>query len=182
MQRTSNPQVVGSNPTGLNKGKIMNPKLKMLCDLYEKANGDINPDALMKVCFFNDVKDILRLCSNRQCVKFAYLCAKSVFHLIEDENLDEYPNKCLELVDKWLNNPDSVSKQELKTSTFNITNNIYCSPFTINAIVCAVYTIYCFPYTISAENADCFSVVASDNKQEQERKNLGFLVQVLKEG
>lgn len=37
----------------------MKEKLKMLCNLYDKANGDVDVDALLKVCFIRNLDAIV---------------------------------------------------------------------------------------------------------------------------
>lgn len=46
------------------------PKLKILCDLYDKSNGNIDIDLLLKVCFFNNLYDVLISLSTKQWNKY----------------------------------------------------------------------------------------------------------------
>jgi hypothetical protein len=53
----------------------------------------------------------LSLCTHRQCVEFALYCAKDAANTskLRDENI----NKCIDLIEKWLINPNTVTEKEL---------------------------------------------------------------------
>lgn len=164
--------------------KELHPKLKMLCNLYEKSNENIDINALLKVCFFNNLGEVLELCSLRQCVGFSYLCAKHTFNL-NDEKLKEKAEEYLNLIEKWLENPNSIFIQELKTaakfcSPYRYYNDInYISQTAFNNICAAICTIDNFYENFQS----CYYITDALTNQEQERyKNLGFLIKVIKDG
>lgn len=166
----------------------MNPKLKMLCDLYKRIDKNVDINSLLKVCFFNSLEDIIRLCSKKQCLKFSYLCAKSIFHLCDNDLYKEKAKNILRNAESLLLG-DRLNDKSIEYSMINSSINL--NPNDIN-----YYFIILFDelrYLLLNTTMDGVLDVnyylirhiekyrSSVDAEEQKYKNLGFLVQVVEE-
>jgi hypothetical protein len=59
----------------------------------------------------NKIHYYLSFCTHRQCVEFALYCAKDAVNT--SKLRDEKPRKCIDLIEKWLTNPNTVTEKEL---------------------------------------------------------------------
>ena len=80
-------------------------------------------------------RDITMKLSKRQCVEFALYCAKDVFHLVEDQD-KERAKCCINLVEKWLIDENSVTTKEIDKATNEA--SYYCN--VVYTIVNAIRT------------------------------------------
>lgn len=144
----------------------MNPKLKMLCELYDKINGDVNVDALLKICFLKNIREVLHLLSHRQLVKFYYLCAEDI-HIY-----NEYYR--LVLVNDWLNNKGNFIK--LWNTFHTLNSNDYYSI----CILSAIEEILKIKYDLlSSYRFDFYNYL--DENKDRNNKFLSFLIKAIKE-
>ena len=87
-------------------------KLYFLKSFYEQDPG-LDPHALLKLSFLSE-DEIKENLSHKQSATWTYKCASSVVHLIENKESKSKADECLNLVDKWLNDSTSVTKEQLR--------------------------------------------------------------------
>jgi len=176
-------------------------KIKLFKSTIDSLNDDHDIDAYLKhVCHVEDLKDLIKALNQHDRVLFAYRVAKSVCHFIEHvTEVFEKVNQCFDLLDKWLDNPDSVSKGEF----YNVTDIIYVAcdgnkklnATTFYAKRAAVYTVTSavstariattdnlFLYDVVANYADNvanYAIEANPDKNQQKLINLRILAGLL---
>jgi hypothetical protein len=65
----------------------------------------------------NKIHYYLSFCTHRQCVEFALYCAKDAVNT--SKLRDEKPKKCIDLIEKWLTNPNTVTEKELHDAAYH---------------------------------------------------------------
>lgn len=154
----------------------MDKKLKMLCNLYDRANGNIDADVLFKVCFLENLMEILEFISSYKRIKFMYLCAESVRHILL---LDNRRLECLNVIKKIIEGKRVTNYECSELSLFKYENR-----YSIDLLIreAEFYRTGNFVSSFYVNNfVDCCVLFISKNKEEQKRKNLNILIQVLKE-
>jgi hypothetical protein len=150
---------------------LVEEKIKLLKALYKENITDY--DILNKLSFLYEENDqnILDQLSRKQRVRFALRCVRSVQHLIKfDEELNQKTSVCLDLLDQWLSNPKSVSKQQLRDAGCDAHYIAYTAANTAFAAV-----------NYAAANTAYYVANTASNKQQQIKLNRSFLIETILE-
>lgn len=158
----------------------MDKRLKILCDLYDRSDENIDTETLLKICFFKNWYEILKSVSHLCCVKFLYLYSKSILHLFSDGADKDVLKNCLDYVRLWLESPNMIDN-EILTTCYNTAYSIYVySPknikgdiFVPKAICSSIISI------ITLKNNDYYPYNLLSEKTKFE--HLGILVNLIKE-
>lgn len=169
----------------------MNPKLKMMCELYDRSDGNINIDVLLKVCFISS-EEIFTILPRHQCNEFGYLLLKEYIKYITNIRIEEFCNECLTEIEKLINNiPIRCDIYSFTLECFNIfsrNNSFECKilksfVFILNAFrdekpYCEYYREYYYDYRFYINNA--FKYLKNDPDINHRNKILSILINIIK--
>jgi hypothetical protein len=132
----------------------------------------------------NKIHYYLSLCTHRQCVEFALYCAKDAVNT--SKLRDEKPRKCIDLIEKWLINPNTVTEKELvntASAAYNAARAAYHAAHyaAYHATHAAAYhAAYAAHYAANAAATVAFAdrSIHGENKKKEQLKYL--LTNVLK--
>ena len=160
-----------------------NTKITILKNLYSQ---DQNLDPLLTLKFFglsDDIEEYQDILSHQQIVSYAYKCACDAFKYIDKQkNPKTYltSKKCLDLVQKWLKDNKSVSKEELKNTDAAacIANAVYVAAYATHyAANAAAYAAWAACYATNA--AYYHHNKSKKHKQQQIKRNAQHLIEIL---
>lgn len=160
-------------------------QLKILCKLYDKSDENINVDALLKVCFFKNVSDVLELCSHHKQIRFCYLCVELISNLFDNCKFKFTCEKFLSDIKMYLNG---------ETKTFIFNNDFYFSGhhncvnlvcpgsviYPTSRCIDSIYEVDCI-YFSNKVFERCVKIGKIIYKLNWRYKLLGFLIQVIEE-
>ena len=152
----------------------MKNKLIILKDLYQRIGDRATKDQMLRLFKIKDDQAILNELNQAQKVQYALKCARSVVHLIKDEQTKQKTKKCLSLVEQWLSNPSSVSNDQLYDAARCATDATYraagyAAGYAANAAHAAGY----------AALAAGYAVDAAPDQQAQIELNFKFLMETI---
>ena len=143
-------------------------KLNLLKQLHNSARGFINPYSLLQASFLTQ-KELQDNLTHQQAVFWSYKCAKSVQELNKNKETKAAAESCLSLVKQWLQDNNSVSKEQLNKA----------ANAAANAARAAKAAAYAADAACAYAAADAACAYAAPNKQAQESLNLQFLIEVV---
>jgi hypothetical protein len=124
------------------------------------------------------IKYYLSFCKHLQCVEFALYCAKDVAK--SSGVKDERVWKCIDLVEKWLDNPAEVSNSELSEASHAASYAAYAAAHAAYAASSAAYASHAASHAASyaayAAAHAAHAAYAASSAEDKNREQLTHLL------